>query len=308
MRIIRGRLAILTLVLVVGAAAAAPVGEEHALRYKFKEGEKLRYTLEQKMTMDMSVLGNDVKMEMNQTMETTWHITAVDKDGKARMTQTIDRIRMTMDGPTGKIEFDSKESKEGDDPISKVLIPILKGMVGGEITMTMDSRGQFSDVKLSEKYAKALKNMPAGGGLGGDFMSEDGIKRLITQSAMTLPEGGVTKGKSWSSKHDAKMGQLGKMVVDTRYAYEGMETRRDKKVYKISMKPTVSIEADPGAPVAIKLKSQDTKGSAYFDNEAGRLLDTDMVQNLEMELDVMGQNITQKIKSTTSLKLADKDK
>src|SRR5258708_1807184 len=99
--------------LVAGAALpSASAQAQTTLRYKFKEGDKLNYVMEQKQEMAMSFMGNDINTKINQTMDMTWKIGAVDKDGSAKMTQTIDRIRMTMDSPGAKIEYDTKDGKE----------------------------------------------------------------------------------------------------------------------------------------------------------------------------------------------------
>src|SRR4051812_15009156 len=60
-----------------GGAARA----QTLLRYKFKEGEKLNYTLGQKMTMQMKIKGNDVEMKADQTIDVSWKVLAVSADG-----------------------------------------------------------------------------------------------------------------------------------------------------------------------------------------------------------------------------------
>jgi hypothetical protein len=140
----------------------------------------------------------------------------------------------------------------------------------------------------------------------GDSPSEDGVKRMMTQTGLVLPDSPAGKGKSWNSKVEGKMGTFGKMVVDTKFSYEGPETRGGKRLEKISAKPTVTLLVDDDAPVSMKIASQDSKGAAYFDNEAGRLVETTMTQNLEMEVTTMGQTFAQKLKNVTTMKLADK--
>src|ERR1700751_3292428 len=81
------------------AWAAGPASAQTTLRYKFKEGEKLNYQFEQKMAMKMDVAGQPTNVEMNQTFDFVWHITSVDKDGNARMTQKIENLRLVMDMP-----------------------------------------------------------------------------------------------------------------------------------------------------------------------------------------------------------------
>jgi hypothetical protein len=294
--------AVAVVAVLTGTAAAQDV----KLRYQFKEGDKPTYTMEQKMTMEMMIGAQAIKTTMNQVMDFNWDIKSVDKDGKAQMTQTITRVKLTVDGPQGKAEFDSKDNKEPTDPIGKLLAPALKTLVGAEIAMTMDPRGQPTDIKLSDKFKEALKNNPAAQGPQAEMLSEDGIKKMMTQSGLILPEGAVKMGANWTNKAEMKLGALGKMNINTQYNYDGPETKDGKTLQKITLKPDVTLEADPNAPVKTSIKSQDSKGKALFDNKEGRLVETNLTQELVMEINAMGQMLSQKTTTTTALKLQGK--
>jgi hypothetical protein len=276
------------------------------LRYKFKEGEKILYVMEQKMLMKMDFMGNAITINMTQTVDMTWHITAVDADGKATMSQKFDRVRFMMDMPMGKVEFDSKDGKESDDPISKTVTPILKALADSEFNLAMDARGRSSDIKVPEKLLDELKNSPAAAGFGSMF-SEDGFKRMIDQSGVQFPEEAIDKGKSWMQKVELKM-PFGKMNVNNNCTYDGPITEADKKLHQISLRPEVSIEADPNSPATMKVKAQETKGKALVDSAAGRLVETNLIQNMEMEIGAGGQTFVQQIEQTVKFKIADSSK
>src|SRR5262249_38285939 len=144
------------------ACGADRAAAQTTLRYKFKKGEKLNYEMEQKIGMAMSIMGRDINMDMGQTIDMTWSVLDVDADGKAKMTQTITRVRFTMDGPTGKVEYDSKEDKAPEGPLGKIMTPIFRALAGAEIGLTMDTQGKVSDIKVPEKLTKAAKSLPQG--------------------------------------------------------------------------------------------------------------------------------------------------
>ena len=296
------------LVVLTIACGADRAAAQTTLRYKFTKGEKLNYELEQKMTMAMSFGGRDISFDMGQIIDMTWNVLDVDADGKAKMTQTITRLRFTMDGgPAGKIDFDSKDDKEIQGEAGKLMTPILRALAGAEIGLTMDSQGKISDVKVPEKLAKATKGFaggPAGGGLG-EMFSEEGLKRMMDQSGLRLPKEAVAKGKTWEQQMEMKM-PMGKLKVETVNTYEGPAKRDGKELERVAMKPKVAFELEPGSPAKIAVKSQDAKGSAYFDKAAGRLSSTNLTQDMEMAISAMGQEMTQKIKQTFSMKLVDK--
>ncbi len=299
-----GTVSLLALGILFGCGVARA---ETVLRYQFKQGETLPYTMEQKMKMDMKVGGKDVAMEITQTIDMTWHIQSVDKEGKAKMMQKFDHLRFSMNSPMGKVEYDSKDGKQPEGPIGKVFGPIMEALAGAEFSLTMDARGQISEVKMPEKVSEAFKKIPGGGLGGGDLFSEEGIKHMIGEVGLTLPEGAATKGKSWTKEVALKM-PFGKMKVDNTNTYEGPTSRDGKQVEQIALKPKMTMEADGNAGFSIKLKSQDAKGTAYFDNKAGRFVETKMNQTMEMEISAMGQTINQKIEQTVTVKLNDKAK
>jgi hypothetical protein len=250
----------------------------------------------------MDVMGNEIKMDIGQTVDMTWTIKAVDKDGQAKMTQTMDRVRFTMDTPMGKVEFDSKENKEPDGPIGKIVGPILKAMAGAEFTLTMSPQGETSELKVPKSLMDAIKNTPGAANLGSMF-SEEGFKRMSEQAGLVLPKEAVAKGKSWNKTFELKM-PFGKMKGTNKFAYQGPVTRGDQKLEEFALSQEVNIEADPGAPATLKVKDQNAKGKAYFDAAAGRLVETGLTQNMNMEIMAGGQMMVQRIKQTISLKLA----
>ncbi len=289
------------LAVVLTGLAAAPARAQVTLRYKFKEGETLKYTVEQRMNMNGNVAGNDITMEMGMNMDMTWKVLSVNKDGSAKLTQTIDRVRMTMKaGPLGEVDIDTKSDKEPSDPIGKAMAPIFKAMAGAEFTMTMTPLGEPKDVQVPEKVLNAVKN--AGGGLPGASLSPDDLKQMVNQGGLVLPEKPVKKGDSWT--HSSNMAMQGmKMKVDTKATYEGETTEGGKKLQEISLAPKMTTEGGP-AGVEIKLKNQESKGKALFDNDKGRVVETELNQNMDMDLSAGGQSFTMKIRQTVTMKLA----
>lgn len=270
------------------------------LRYKFKEGEKLDYVMEQKMKMSQNIGGMNIQTDMNQNMDISWLVQSVDSQGTAAIKAVIGRMKMSMDTPMGKIEVDSDNKKEPDDPIGKALQPAIAAIGGLEMTYKMDATGQVSDLNIADKFLAKLKNLGGGPGMG-DMFSADALKQMATQG-LVFPKDAVEKGKSWTNKSNMKM-PFGKMSVDTEYTYEGADEKSGATLQKLAVKPKVKLEADPNAQLAVKLKSSTGKGTLYFDNTAGRIMDMNQNQTMEMELEIAGQTITSTVDTNTLLKL-----
>jgi hypothetical protein len=300
------RTALGLLALLLAGAAAEPAAAQTTLRYKFKKGEKLNYVMEQKMKMAMNLAGQDIETEMGQTIDMSWEIKEVDAEGNATIAQKFDRVRFKMDGgPVGNIDYDSKDGKEPEGPVGKLISPMLKALSDVEMSITMDTRGKVSNAKVPEKVVKALKNMPGGGAGLGEMFSEESLKHMMDQSGLVLPKEAISKGKTWDQNMEMKTG-MATMKMEMVNTLESPVKRDGKDLERISQKPNIAFNFNDNLPVKIKLKSQDNKGTAYFDNTAGKLVETNMTQKLEMEISAMGQDIVQKMTQTVTLKLAPK--
>jgi hypothetical protein len=284
------------------ALLAGPAHAQTTLRYKFKSGEKLQYGLSQDMKMTMNVMGMDIEVKLKQLMDMDWDIQKVDEQGNAQVRLTFGHVRLKLDSPTGNAEFDSKKStEEPEDPIGKVVAQLAKGLAALEMTFTMAPNGEMKDIKIPEAALKKLKEIPGADKLGGDMLSPEGLSKMAG-GGLVFPKGPVNKGKNWTQKISLKM-PFGKMAGDMKYTYEGPVEKDGKKLEKIAVQPNLKIELDPDAPAQIKIKSQKDKGHAYFDNQAGRLVEVTNEGTMEMELEVGGMTFTQNINQSTSLRL-----
>lgn len=290
----------------VGLAAwsmtAAVATAQTTLRYKYKEGDTLKYVLEQKMKMNMNVMGNDIEMNMDQSSDMTWSIGKVDDKGNAKITVKFGRQKMSMKSPMGNVEVDSNSTQEPDDQLGQILYKVTKALAGVEVSGTVNPQGEYSDVVVPDKALKEFQELPGSANFG-DMFSPDGIKRMLSQSGLIMPKEAVSKGKTWKNKTDMKL-PIGKMIAEVEYTYNGPDEKGGRTLEKIALKPKATLEPDRNAPIAMKLKSHSATGTAYFDNEAGRLQEVTTQQTMEMEADVMGMAFTQKMVQTMTMRLA----
>jgi hypothetical protein len=288
-------------VALAGLVVAGGAQAQTTLRYKFKEGEKLNYVIDQDQKMSMSIGGMDIETKVLMVMDMTWDVQKIDEQGNAHVKIKMDRVKMTMDGPTGKVEIDSKDAKEPDDPIGQILGQVVQAMAGMEMSTTVSPTGEMKDTKIPEETIKKLKNLPGVDKLGGDLFSPDNMKGMM-QGGMVLPKDAVTQGKSWTEKLNQKM-PFGKITGETKYTYEGTVDKGGKQLAKISVQPDLKIDADPNAPLQIKIKGGKGKGYTYFDNQAGRIVESNNETTMEMEIEIGGMTINQRIMQNTTLKL-----
>jgi hypothetical protein len=294
MRHARTLLAALTASLVLAGAAQA----QATLRYKFKEGEKLDYVIDQDQKMEVG----PIEMKVNMTIDMTWETGKVDEQGNAEVKVKIARVKFAIDGPMGNIEIDSKDPKEADDLIGKIMVPLVKGMAEIEIAFTATPEGEMKDTKIPEKKIKKLKNIPGLGQMG-DMLTPESFKTTVQGSILPLlPKDPIEKGKSWTQKTDQKT-PLGAVSGKTTYTYEGQVEKGGKKVEKIAVVPEAKIDPDEKSEVKIKLKKMNSKGHAYFDPQAGRVLESTNETTAVAELEIAGMQLEVNTTQTGTVRL-----
>lgn len=288
-----------------GLAGAAPAPDEaDLLRYRFKEGDKVKYVLEEKTVIEIDLGSGPGAVETTTTLDLAWQVAKVGKDGKYTVTQTIERVRMEFQTTRGKLNYDSKAPK-GDDPNANQWAAALGIFTGAEMTLVLDGRGQIDSLKSSEKLTKDVAGLPLWATNEAEALSEDNVRRMLGECLPLLPEKAPAKGRSWDSKLQAKFARQINLTLDNKHTYEGAEKRDDGKLEKIVTKPTLTASAGLST---IELLKQDVSSTSYFDRPAGRVRETAFTQKIELKSTQGGKSVTLKGTTDMTLKLVEKEK
>lgn len=77
---------------------ASPALAETVFRWKFKEGDRISYVVEEKQATKMTSDREVFDLTQTLLLDTTWTVKAVDRSGKAEIGVTIDRVRFQAVG------------------------------------------------------------------------------------------------------------------------------------------------------------------------------------------------------------------
>ncbi|GAC1450875.1 MAG: hypothetical protein NVSMB9_35640 [Isosphaeraceae bacterium] len=281
-------------VTLAGAPAEAAVP---SLKWKFKAGESLHYQMDQKTTTQMKTEGQDIKTTLTQTIETTWSVQSVNPEGTAEMIQSIDRVKTKIESPFGAIEYDSKADKAPQGAIAAGVVPILKALVGSKFQYKISPQGELTDVKVPEGLVKALKEAGPAGAAGSNMFSEEGLRNMIRESSLVFPASEIDK--PWTRQSKLPLPPIGTMTLDKTYNYEGPSGNQEK----IGLKVNARLEAAPDSQFQVKLGPQEGKGNFSFDNKAGRVVQSDVSEMIEMLITFQDKTVSQKTDTSTSMKL-----
>lgn len=292
-------LATATLLIVLGASASPA---KSTIRWKFKDGEILRYSMDQTtVSTGQDPAGREIKQTFGLIMDMTWTVKSVDASGVALMTQRIERVRASAASPFGKFSFDSKEAGDAASAAG----PLFKMLVGGEFTSKLTPRGEFTEIKLSDKLLATLRSDNEPAGAQGQF-SEEGLKNMLSQMVFPLPEAAVDVGETWQRKLAIPSGPEGQTrQVEQTFTFKGPEAG------------TPGLEAidfankyeppKPDSNIPVTLKKETATGHFAFDNASGWIARSNVVENVEMSISLEGKEVPQKVETTRVFTLS-KDK
>jgi hypothetical protein len=243
------------------------------LRWQFKKGEKLRYTIDENMGIKMKTRDKGAfVMSQQLVLDTTWIVERVDKSGKAALSVTIDRIRFQADGNADamevKMKYDSKEGKEPKEQAEKSVAQMFQAMVGRPITLDMNRLGEVSNVTIDEKTTAALQTDIGRelSGFFGDTFAAEGVKRRLSEAMVILPKKALARGDSWKQSAAADIAKPSAVYVRT-YTYRGSEIKDRRELARIDVKAALVPQGEKGQ----KIKVQRGQGVIYFDKHARRL-------------------------------------
>jgi hypothetical protein len=306
----RGSWKVVALAAAVLLAGSGTTQAQKLIRWKFQPGQTLRYAMEQEQSQNVKVGDTPVTMTVTTTITMTQKIDAVDPQGVASVTQTIDRMQMKMSPPPGMtqgLDYDS-DSPKAAEGMAALLTPLLDAMVKKPFTMKIDPRGQVSEMKLPAGLVEALNK--AGGGQMKGMFNEDALRQMTGQGMAMLAEKAVAQGETWTRDATVDMPTLGAMKIATQYRYEGTEKRDGKELDKITstMQMDVAPPKDKPLPFQMKIGDQKTEGTIYFDSEAGRIVEMKTQSKMTITVDVPGQKVEQQMTMNQTLRLAPPEK
>jgi predicted secreted protein len=305
-----GVLALATVLLLVGLGQGS-ASAKATLRWKFKEGEVLHYSMDQNTVQtDQDQEGRDVKQTFGLILDMTWTIKAVDPSGVATITQTIDRVRTTAAAPFGKFSFDSKDLGNTADPKAIASAAgaaglMIKVLVGAEFTSKMNPQGEVTEVKLADKLLANLRGDNDPAVAQGPF-SEAGLKNIIMQMVTPVAAGSVELGETWKRSMAIPAGPDGQTrQVEQTFTYKGPDPTSaslEKLEFTTRYDPP---KADPNVAVTVKKETQ--IGRIEFDNAAGRVAKSTVTEEVELSISIQGKEVHQKAETSRVLTLS-KDK
>jgi hypothetical protein len=186
------------------------------------------------------------------------------------------------------LSFDSKESGKNDaqNPISA---PFRK-MIGTKVRMEMNADGSVAKVDLDDWQKSVVGDDPGGAGAMLSQQFNEGTFRQMAGWAMALPKKPVQVGDTWPFVLDVPAGPMGKITVDSKITFKGMEDRQQHHCAALASTGTFKGSGLEGSPMGkMSINNGTLKGTSWFDPDLGAMVETVSDQLMVLKGDMPAQ-------------------
>ncbi|MBN2023119.1 MAG: hypothetical protein JW809_10030 [Pirellulales bacterium] len=243
-------------------ATSLAAGEEPAtylLRYKFTQGETLRWDVVHRGRIDATVSGSTKTTETVSKSIKAWRVKEITPDGSAVFEHSVEYVdmwhRLTDCAP---VRYDSRKDAKPPRAFEQAAQRVGKPLC----QITLDNRGKI---------------------LGRKELIVGPAKVSEGEITMPLPEDPVAVGQTWSEKHDVTVpletGGVKKILTLQKYALKDVRTG----VATIEVATQILTPIDDPA-IEAKLIERGSRGTVRFDVDAGRVLS----QRMDLDKRVVG--------------------
>lgn len=276
---------------------ALPAGAQQTLQWKFQPGEVLKYRIRQDVQRDFTLGGNSNRTVMSQTIEMTWKVENAAADGSGVLTQTIDRMMVSLEGgPTGQVNFDTASQQAPDNPIARVMSDTFRKLINQPFRVTMQPTGKVTSVDVPPDLLQAIRSSAAGA-VGA--MSEEQVKKMLLQSSVYFPAEAVSPNVPWESVQEMTL-PTGTLKISNQLAWLRND---DAGNAVISLKPTLSIVPAENAPTQLTIEESSGQGQVLFDLGGGHIRQSTLQMSMKMVSEHQGQKINEVMQQTTVMQL-----
>jgi Family of unknown function (DUF6263) len=314
-RIASIRRAVILLALLASAAPAA-YGQGVTLKYRWTKGESLTYRMGQQTATTVTGMPgiSEVKLEQNMTIVLRITVEDVAADGTATLRQTFESVKMEMNGPMGRVSYDTAAPSSIANPMVQAMRQIFTGMVGASITIVQAADGSVRKVegatKVMDQITKSAQSDPAAAAAAQgmkSILSDEAVQATLEQSFSKLPAAAVQPGETWQAQLAMGNETVGRVAGDVKFTLKAVEGAGEAAVAQIAVALTVTQDvAPPPAANGMIVKMGEGKGTGdiAFDVAKGRIVKSSMKTDTPSTMTMQGPDgnmATLQSKATTTM-------
>jgi hypothetical protein len=245
--------------------------------FAFAKDKKFYQETTTAVTQVIKVQGQDLTQSQSSTFWFEWVPTEQTPDGKWKVKQKVDGLKMTIDISGNLITYDSTKA---DSPTAgnPGLNDFFKKLVGAEFVATIDKNYRVEAVSGRDAFIASLgAGSPQMDALLKKVLTDDALKDMCDPTLKLVPEPGKEPkkaGDTWERKAPLNLGPIGTYEVTYKFTYAGPE----KDLEKITVDATLTYVAPKENPDGLLFRIKEgslasegpAKGTIYYNPKAQR--------------------------------------
>ncbi|MEM1328346.1 MAG: DUF6263 family protein [Bacteroidota bacterium] len=240
---------------------------------------------------DVSVMGMDQKVLIEQSAKQQYDIMGTDESGNLEIKLTTKSMKMEQINPMMTMKFDS-ENPDENEPAD--MVAGMQNMIGKEFQMKMSPKGEVLDLTTEGGvFEGTFDNVPNGEALEAQMEGQFGVDAMRSSLAMLTgfyPDEPVKVGDTWTKIQTVTSGIQNK--IETTYTL----TERKGGVATITF--VGKVQSDPDAEAIEMMGMQMSydlagtqSGTILVDEKTGWAKQTKGEQNMEGKMNMSGGQV-----------------
>ncbi|MEM9887077.1 MAG: DUF6263 family protein [Bacteroidota bacterium] len=261
------------------------------LKMEATSEDEFTYRNTSMMESNVSVMGMDQKVIIEQSTDQAYDIVERNTDGSMDIKLTTLSLKMEQINPMMSMKFDS-ENPEENEP--EEMVKGFKNMVGKEYDMKMSAKGEVIDLSTKGSvFEGAFDGVPNGEAIAAQMEEQFGVEAVKSNMAQVtgfFPDNPVQVGDSWTKNTTITSGMS--MLAETTYTL----TERKSGVATITFNS--QLKSDPDAApldmMGMEMKYELTgtqTGTIKVNEKTGWTQKTEGEQKMEGKMNMSGGTV-----------------
>ena len=274
------------------AVSCGGPGEKVDLRLRLQEGKTYKLRMVNEQNTKMTAQGREMEMSQKMASEFAFDVQKVDGAGDATIEVTFQRVSTEIEGPMGKISYDSANPTEAGHPMVKAFAL----MAGQSYTIVISDKGEVKKVDgMKEIMTRMLDSLDIPDErmketMKNQFENMFGEKATVEMTGQwfgMFPEQPVGLSDSWSKTvfESSRM----PLIVENKWTLQ--ERRDGKAVLAAESVIKTNPDAEPMEMGQMKLTTNFTgtqSGTYEIDESTGWIVSSRITQTISGEQRIEG--------------------
>ncbi|MBS1644346.1 MAG: hypothetical protein JST36_04845 [Bacteroidetes bacterium] len=264
-------------------------GEKIDLKLNLQPGTQYLYSMNTKMEMTQSAMGQTMKTNNDMIMDFVYDVTAAEGTNK-KITVTYDRIAMQMKSQMANLSYDSKDTANSSPELG-----MMGYMLHKPFNMLVSEKGEILKVEGLQAIINSMGDSTSEAGLQmrkqlATSFNDSSMKGMLQQSLNFFPDKPVSVGDTWKRSYSMNMSIMS-VNMDNEYKLASV----DKGIAHIEVNSKLTGGGDITGTeemknVKVDLKG-DQKGTMDVEIASGLVVNSSLKQDIKGDISMMGMKI-----------------